>query len=104
MRDHLDTTRPSRDATQSERDAARDARQAELATALATELDIDEATVTAALTEIQTERDAAEAADEEAALGQAVADGTLSQTEAEAVQKAIDAGIVSIRGAGHGHR
>lgn len=105
VRDQMDTLDPpSADATEAEREAARDARQAAFAEALAAELGIDEAQLTAALDELQAEREAARAAAAEAALEQAVADGDLTQSEADAVQKAIDAGIVVIPGRGSGPR
>lgn len=105
VRDQMDPTdRPSADATEAEREAAKEARQTAFAQALAAELDIDEAKVTAALAELQAEREAAKDAADEAALEQAVADGDLTQTEADAVQKAIDAGIVVIPGGGPGPR
>ncbi|MEO7586408.1 MAG: hypothetical protein ABIS84_00110 [Arachnia sp.] len=97
-------TRPSPDATTAEREATQGARQAGLAKALAAELKIDEAKVTTALTELRTERLAARTAHEKATLDTAVADGKLTRTEADAVQKAIDADIVSTRGGGHGRR
>jgi len=99
-------TRPSaEDATQAERDAARTARQSELASALATELNIDETTVTTALTDVRTEKKAAESAERKASLDQAVTDGTLTQAEADAVQKAIDTGVIATRDhGGHGGR
>ena len=74
------------------------------AEALATKLNIDEAKVTTALKELRTEVKTAATAGQKATLDQAVTDGTLTRTEADAVQKAIDAGIVSIRGGGHGRR
>ncbi len=98
------TTRPSPTATQAEKDAARAAHQTALATALAAKLNIDEATVTAALTAVQTEREAAEATAHKATLDLAVTNGTLTQAEADAVRKASDAGIVEIRDGGHGPR
>jgi predicted flavoprotein YhiN len=105
VRDQTDSsTRPSADATQSEKEAARTARRSEIAKALAAELHLDEATVTTALTDIRTEKQAERAADTKVSLDQAVTDGTLTQTEADAVQKAIDAGIVGIRDEGHGRR
>ena len=58
----------------------------------------------AALDEIRAEREAERAAADEELLSTAVADGTLTQAEADAVQKAIDAGIVSTRGGGGRHR
>ena len=105
VRDAMDPAdRPSEDATEAEKEAAREARQAAFAEALASELGIDEADVTAALEELQAERESARAAAAEAALEQAVADGDLTQTEADAVQKAIDAGIVVVPGGGPGPR
>lgn len=104
VRDQTDTTRPSSDATEAEKDATKEARQTEFATALAAELNVDEADVTTALAEVRTEREAAQSVDEKATLDQAVTDGTLTQTEADGVQKAIDEGIVSTRGGGHGRR
>lgn len=85
------TSRPSADATRAERVAAMDARQAAMATALAAELGIDETGVTTALAELRTEKEAGWAVDRKAALDQAVTDGTLTQAEADAVQKSIDA-------------
>lgn len=78
-------------------------REATLAKALAEELGLDEAKVTAALSELRVEREAERAASDEKVLEQAVTDGKLTQSEADAVQKAISAGIVSVRG-GHGPR
>lgn len=92
--------RPTADATEAERETARDAREAALASALAAELNIDETSVANALTELQEERVATRAAESTATLDQAVNDGTLTQSEADAVQKAIDAGIVVTRDGG----
>ena len=86
--------RPSSDATDEEREAAKDARQSAIVTALAAELNIDEDTVSAALTDIRSEKTAERAAAATATLDEAVADGTLTQTEADAVQKAMDAHIM----------
>ncbi|MGV8896948.1 MAG: hypothetical protein ACOH10_08320 [Rhodoglobus sp.] len=105
VRDQTQSTdRPSADATQAEKIAAREARQAKFGAALATELNLDETTVTDALAELQAEKEAARAADRTAALDQAVTDGTLTQAEADAVQKSIDAGILPHRDAGSGRR
>ena len=59
-------------------------RDAALAKALADKLGIDEAKVTAALTEIRTARQAERAAALKERLDEAVADGTLTQAEADA--------------------
>jgi biotin operon repressor len=105
VRDQMDPAeRPSEDATEAEREAAREAQQAAFAKALAAELGIDEAAVADALAELQEERAAERTAAAEAALDQAVADGDLTQSEADAVKKAIEAGIVVIRGGGSGPR
>ncbi|MGC3955165.1 MAG: hypothetical protein QM804_13125 [Propionicimonas sp.] len=88
-------TKPT-EQTQAEREAARAERQAAFAKALASELGIDEAKVTAALNELRTEREAERAAESKAVLDQAVKDGKLTQAEADAVQKAADQGIVRI--------
>lgn len=88
----------SSDKTQAEREAARTEREAAFAKALASELGIDESKVTSALQELRTERQAERAADDKAVLDQAVTDGKLTQTEADAVQKAVDAGIVRVHG------
>ncbi|MGO1385056.1 MAG: hypothetical protein ACTHWA_11165 [Arachnia sp.] len=103
-RAQMDTTRPSSDATDAESEAAQESRQAALVTALASELDIEESAVSSAMTDLRTERDSARAATQRSTIDQAVTDGTLTQTEADAVQKALDAGVLSSRGGGHGHR
>lgn len=97
-----DTTKPTTEPTQAERDAARAARQAAFAKALASELGIDEAKVTAALNELQAAHEAEEAAADKTVLDQAVTDGKLTQAEADAVAKAVEAGVASVRGGGHG--
>ena len=89
---------PSSDATGEERDAAKETRRAAFVTALAAELNIDEDTVSAALTDIRSEKTAERAAAATATLDEAVADGTLTQTEADAVQKAIDAQVLGNHG------
>ena len=85
------TTRP----TQEER-------RAELATALAKELGIEEAKVTDALTALDTERNAARAAALQDRLDQAVTDGKLTRAEADAVKKAVEAGVIGGPGGGMG--
>lgn len=102
-RDQVDVDRPSSDATEAERDAVKADRQAAFVSALASELDIEEAAVTTAMSELQSEKEATKAAADKVAIDEAVTDGKLTQTEADAVQKAVDAGVVSVRGGGH-HR
>ncbi|TDW28431.1 hypothetical protein [Cryobacterium psychrophilum] len=105
VRDQTESaTRLSPDATQADREVAQDARQTKLAQALAAELNIDEATVTTALTDVQTEKEAEGAAESKANLDEAVTHGTLTQTESDAVQKAMDAHIIPTRDGGHGRR
>lgn len=94
-------TKPS-EQSQADREAARTARQAAFAKALAAELGIDEAKVTAALNELRAERQAEQAGQQKAILDQAVKDGKLTQAEADAVQKAADQGIVRIGKGGRG--
>jgi hypothetical protein len=77
---------PSQRPDPAERDAA-------LAKALAEKLDIDEAKVKAAL-ELRSERQAARAAALKERLDAAVKAGTLTQAEADAVQKAVDKGVI----------
>ncbi|MEA5118435.1 MAG: hypothetical protein VB036_12555 [Propionicimonas sp.] len=101
-RKSLPTKTESANQTDAEREAARAARQAAYAKALASELGIDEAKVTQALNELRTERQAARTAADKAVLDQAVRDGKLTQAEADAVQKAADQGIVRIGGHGRG--
>jgi hypothetical protein len=78
---------PSQRPDPAERDAA-------LAKALAEKLDIDEAKVKAALDELRSERQAARAAALKERLDAAVKAGTLTQAEADAVQKAVDKGVI----------
>jgi hypothetical protein len=71
------------------------ARDATLAKALAQQLGIDEAKVTTALNEIRTARQAERAAALKTRLDKAVADGTLTQAEADAVTKAVEKGVIN---------
>lgn len=86
-------TRPA-DGSRPDRDAIESA----LAKSLAEALGIDEAEVTSALEEVRTEaRAEATAARAEALktrLDAAVADGTLTQAEADAVAKAVEKGVI----------
>ena len=70
------------------------ARDAALAKALAEKLGVDEAKVTTALQEIRTARQAERAAALKSRLDKAVADGTLTQAEADAVTKAVEKGVI----------
>lgn len=92
-------TKPA-EQSQADREAARTARQAAFAKALAAELGIDEAKVTAALDELRAARETERTARQKATLDQAVTDGKLTAAEAEAVQKAVDQGIVRIGNGG----
>lgn len=75
-------------------------RRAELAAELAKALGIDEAKVTEALTALDTERNAERAAALQSRLDQAVTDGKLTQAEADAVKKAVEAGVIGGGGPG----
>jgi len=86
------TTRPD-PGTRPERRAADDAA---LAKALSGALDVDQAKVTTALTEIRADRQADRSKAVANRLAKAVKAGTLTQAEADAVQKAADAGIVHV--------
>ena len=81
------TSDPSQRPDRAERDAA-------LAKALAEKLNVDEAKVKAALDELRSERQAARAAALKERLDAAVKAGTLTQAEADAVQKAVDKGVI----------
>jgi hypothetical protein len=75
------------------------ARDAALAKALAESLGIEESKVTAALAELRTEAQADRAAALKTRLDKAVADGKLTQAEADAVTKAVEQGVIG--GGGH---
>lgn len=66
-----------------------------LAKALASKLGIDEAKIKAALDEIRTAHQAEWSAAVKTKLDAAVKDGTLTQAEADAVQKAFDKGVIN---------
>ncbi len=57
-------------------------------------LGIDESKVTAALEELRTEEQSERAAALKTRLDKAVADGTLTQAEADAVTKAVEKGVI----------
>ncbi len=75
----------------------RAAREKALAASLAKSLGLDEAKVTAALEELRTAKHANHAAALKPQLDQAVKDGTLTQTEADAVTKAAEKGVIGGR-------
>jgi hypothetical protein len=77
----------------------RAAHEAALAKSLAAALGIDESKVTAALEEIRTAAQEERAAALKTRLDKAVADGKLTQAKADAVTKAVEAGVIG--GAGH---
>lgn len=70
------------------------ARDAALAKSLAASLGIEEAKVTVALAELRSEAQAEKAAALKTKLDQAVTDGKLTQAEADAVTKAVEAGVI----------
>ena len=82
--------RPRRGPTGPADDAA-------LAKALAGKLGVDEAKVKTALDEIRAARQADRAAALKTRLDAAVKAGTLTQAEADAVQKAVDKGVIDVR-------
>lgn len=81
------STTPPTDQTRAQRDAA-------LAKALAEKLKLDEAEVTSALAEIRAATLAEQAAALKSRLDAAVADGKLTQAEAEAVTKAVEKRVI----------
>ncbi|OYO23067.1 hypothetical protein CGZ93_06275 [Enemella dayhoffiae] len=103
LRSVHDERKPSGTATPGATPSARPdpaTRDADLAKSLAEKLGVDEAKVKAALDEIRTAADAQRTADFKAKLDQAVKDGKLTQAEADAVQKAADAGVIPNCGKG----
>ncbi|MFJ4169397.1 hypothetical protein ACIPY3_07810 [Paenarthrobacter sp. NPDC089714] len=72
----------------------RTAREAALAKSLAQALGIDESKVTTALEEIRSEAKADRSAELKSRLDKAVSDGKLTQAEADAVTKAVNAGVI----------
>ncbi len=86
--------------TSADRQALRDQMQQKLADALASKLGIDASKVKAALDQIETAREAQRDQALADRLAQAVKDGKLTQAEADAVKKAVDAGIIGGGGPG----
>lgn len=76
------------------------ARQQAFAEALASELGVSADQVSAALGELRAEADASRKASFQTELDAAIAAGTLTQAEADAVMKAADAGVIGYGGRG----
>ena len=93
IHDERRSSAPPTDQTPEQRDAA-------LAKALAEKLGIEETRVTSALAELRAARQAERAAAVKERLDAAVADGTLTQAEADAVTKAIEQGVINVGGRG----
>lgn len=93
IREERRTNPPPADQTREQRDAA-------LATSLAEKLGVEEAKVTAALAEVRAAHQAEHAAALKERLDAAVADGTLTQAEADAVTKAVEQGVIHAGGRG----
>ena len=93
FRDANKPTSPPAEGTQGTK-PDRTARDAALAKSLAEALGVDESKVTAALEEIRTEAKAARSAELKTRLDKAVSDGKLTQAEADAVTKAVEAGVI----------
>ncbi|WP_077489636.1 hypothetical protein [Sinomonas mesophila] len=72
----------------------REARESAFAASLAQSLGLDQTTVQRALDEIQAERKAERIAALKTRLDDAVADGTLTQAEADGAAKAIEKGVI----------
>lgn len=94
LQDYREANRPTTKPSPGTQPAAPD--DAALAKALAKQLDVAESDVTKAITEIRAERTAARKQAVSDKLATAVKAGTLTQAEADAVQKAADAGIVHV--------
>ncbi len=93
IREENRSTTPPADQTREQRDAA-------LAKALAEKLDLDEAKVASALAEIRAAKQAERSAALKERLDAAVADGELTQAEADAVTKAVEQGVINVGGRG----
>jgi hypothetical protein len=97
LRAFHDANRPSTPRSEGQKpDQA--AMESALAASLAKSLGIDEAKVKTALEELRTEALKSRAAALKSRLDKAVADGTLTQAEADAVTKAVEKGVI---GGGH---
>ena len=91
------STAPSADPSAAPTRPDPTAREAALAKALAEKLGVDETKVTKAFAEIRAARQADRAAELKTKLDAAVADGTLTRAEADAVTKAVEKGVIGSR-------
>jgi hypothetical protein len=91
------STAPSADPSAAPTRPDPTAREAALAKALAEKLGVDETKVTKAFAEIRAAREADRAAELKTKLDAAVADGTLTRAEADAVTKAVEKGVIGSR-------
>jgi hypothetical protein len=91
------STAPSADPSAAPTRPDPTAREAALAKALAEKLGVDETKVTKAFAEIRAAREADRAAELRTKLDAAVADGTLTRAEADAVTKAVEKGVIGSR-------
>ena len=95
VRDDLKELRAAgKDDPTADRQALRDQRQQKLADALAAELGIDSSKVSSALADLEAQHEAERDQALTDRLDQAVKDGKLTQAEADAVKKAVDAGVI----------
>lgn len=94
----LETLRSALKPTDTSTKPDRSAMETKFAEALAKELGIDVSKVTSALQELRTAQQTTQKADFKSRLDQAVKDGKLTQAEADAVQKAADAGVIGTGG------
>ena len=84
----------AKDNPTADRQALRDQMQQKLADALAAELGIDSSKVSSALSDLEAAHEAERDQALTDRLDQAVKDGKLTQAEADAVKKAVDAGVI----------
>lgn len=103
LKDELKSLRHSgKSGSATDRTALRDQFQQKLADALGKQLGIDSAKVKAALQQLEAAREAEVKQSFNDRLDQAVKDGKLTQSEADAVKKAAAAGVIPYGGPGRG--